>query len=98
MVCGNFILPEPASYVFFYAFFNLRNLLYLIADPLHRIGSFRLLCDAFRLSHLLYQPREHLLCLPVDVGKVAVQLSTSEQGRMGTPSNPKALVQSFILT
>jgi len=30
MVCGNFILPEPASYVFFYAFFNLRNLLYLI--------------------------------------------------------------------
>ena len=31
MVCGNFILPEPASYVFFYAVFNLRNLLYIIA-------------------------------------------------------------------
>ena len=31
MVCGNFILPEPASYVFFYAFFNLRNLLYIIS-------------------------------------------------------------------
>ena len=30
MVCGNFILPEPASYVFFYAVFNLRNLLDLI--------------------------------------------------------------------
>ena len=30
MVCGNFILPEPASYVFFYAFSNLRNLLYII--------------------------------------------------------------------
>ena len=30
MVCGNFILQEPASYVFFYAFFNLRNLLDLI--------------------------------------------------------------------
>ena len=30
MVCGNFILPEPASYVFFYAFFNLRKLLYII--------------------------------------------------------------------
>ena len=29
MVCGNFLLPEPASYVFFYAVFNLRNLLYL---------------------------------------------------------------------
>ena len=30
MVCSNFILPEPASYVFFYAFSNLRNLLYII--------------------------------------------------------------------
>ena len=29
-LCGNFILPEPASYVLFYAVFNLRNLLYLI--------------------------------------------------------------------
>jgi hypothetical protein len=29
-LCGNFILPEPASYVFFYAVFNLRNLLYII--------------------------------------------------------------------
>ena len=24
-LCSNFILPEPASYVFFYAVFNLRN-------------------------------------------------------------------------
>ena len=30
MVCGNFILPEPACYVFFYAIFNLRTLLYII--------------------------------------------------------------------
>ena len=29
-LCGNFILPEPASYVFFFALFNLRNLLYII--------------------------------------------------------------------
>ena len=29
-LCGNFILPEPASYVFFYAFSNLHNLLYMI--------------------------------------------------------------------
>jgi len=35
-LCGNFILPEPASYVFFYAVFNLRKLLYIIQcrDPL----------------------------------------------------------------
>ena len=32
MVCGYFILPEPASYVFFYAIFNLRNLLYIIEE------------------------------------------------------------------
>ena len=32
MVCGNFILPEPASYVFFYTVSNLRNLLYIIPD------------------------------------------------------------------
>ena len=30
-LCGNFILPEPARYVFqFYALFNLRKLLYII--------------------------------------------------------------------
>ena len=29
-LCGNFILPKPASYVFFYAIFNLRKLLYII--------------------------------------------------------------------
>ena len=33
-VCGNFSLPEPASYVFFYALFNLRKLLYLIGPVL----------------------------------------------------------------
>lgn len=40
-MCGNFILPEPASYVFFYAFFNLRNLLYIIAvctASIHDLG------------------------------------------------------------
>ena len=31
-LCGNFILPEPASYVFFYALSNLRNLLYIIGS------------------------------------------------------------------
>ena len=34
MVCRDFILPEPASYVFFYAVFNLRNLLYIIVNEL----------------------------------------------------------------
>ena len=43
MVCGNFILPEPASYVFFYAFSNLRNLLYII-------GGYTPLAPLMRLS------------------------------------------------
>jgi len=30
MVCRDFILPEPASYVSFFALFNLRNLLDLL--------------------------------------------------------------------
>ena len=42
MVCGNFILPEPASYVFFYALSNLRNLLYII-----------LFCSLFDILSLL---------------------------------------------
>ena len=41
MVCGNFILPEPASYVFFYAIFNLRKLFYLIVrqKDVRTVGS-----------------------------------------------------------
>ena len=30
MVCGDFILPESANYVFLFCYLNLRNLLYLI--------------------------------------------------------------------
>ena len=42
MVCGNFIRLEPASYVFFCTFFNLRNLLYLIFYlPVYLIFTFR---------------------------------------------------------
>ena len=36
-LCGNFILPEPASYVFFYAVFNLRKLLYIIRTRSHHL-------------------------------------------------------------
>ena len=40
-LCGNFILPEPASYVFFYALFNLRKLLYLITSIALFLLSYR---------------------------------------------------------
>ena len=51
MVCGNFILPEPASYVFFFALFNLRNLLYIIEKRLQS-----------ELKRLTRSERTHRLC------------------------------------
>ena len=48
MVCRDFILPEPASYVFFYAIFNLRNLLYIIGN-----GTIRKLMTQYRKYALL---------------------------------------------
>ena len=42
MVCRDFILPEPASYVFFYAIFNLRNLLYIIGHSGEQYAFFRI--------------------------------------------------------
>ena len=52
MVCGNFILPEPASYVFFYAVFNLRNLLYIIfpCPPKEKVDLFQLLTQEISLA------------------------------------------------
>ena len=43
-LCGNFILPEPASYVFSYAIFNLRKLLYIIYGVGHAAGVCRVFC------------------------------------------------------
>lgn len=54
--------------------------------PEHLILGLELFCDTFHLSHLLYQPKEHFLCLPVDVSKATVQLATGEQGGIGCPA------------
>ena len=50
MVCGNFILPEPASYVFFYAFSNLRNLLYIIGGCGGFTDAALLICECYRFQ------------------------------------------------
>ena len=42
------------------------------ADPLHLVACLELLRDTFRLGHLLYQPKKHLLRLSVDVGKITI--------------------------
>ena len=53
-LCGNFILPEPASYVFFYAFSNLRNLLYIIkyklTCPIRKLNPYRRLQRSIRMG------------------------------------------------
>jgi hypothetical protein len=55
MVCRDFILPEPASYVFFYALFNLRKLLNFITPQGHyRYGTNKnVASENFRKPHLI---------------------------------------------
>ena len=47
--------------------------------PLHLISGFQLFRHAFTFGYLLYQLLEHILCLPVDVGQIAVQLTAGQQ-------------------
>ncbi len=46
--------------------------------PKHLYFRLELFCDAFFLCQFLYQPKEHILCLFIQLGKVAVQLSFKE--------------------
>ena len=57
MVCRDFILPEPASYVFFYAVFNLRNLLYIILGFRHNREN---IAVEMHRAALVFVVREHL--------------------------------------
>ena len=75
MVCRDFILPEPASYVFFYAIFNLRKLLYIIGRLLSDnsmkgaskdacASGFLRMCDVRKTRSLQHESRN---CIPVDL-------------------------------
>ena len=80
-LCGNFILPEPASYVFFYVIFNLRNLLYIILLHLCdiEIGYLQLMVFphiipnlvvsrlAFRSSHIQFIHADVHFDVPLDI-------------------------------
>lgn len=48
-------------------------------DPCHLMLCFQLLVDALFLSHLLRQQSELLICLDINVSKVAVQLAIENQ-------------------
>ena len=53
--------------------------------PKHLIFGFECFGNGIFLSKLLYQPKEHILCLFVQIGKVTVEL----------PAKKQAVIQSF---
>ena len=66
-LCGNFILPEPANYVFFYALFNLRNLFYLIYTPPELAATKREIEECHRaLIEALDKPERRLVLKIID--------------------------------
>ena len=52
---SNFILPETASRVYFFAFFNLRNLLYLIEKKIADDETVKKLIKALEAGSILYE-------------------------------------------
>ena len=52
--------------------------------PPHLVGCFEVFVDALRLGKLYRQRGQHFVCLFVDLGKVGIELSFTEQG--GVPS------------
>ena len=75
MVCGNFILPEPASYVFFYAIFNLRNLFYLIVgNSWLQSLCYDSACEQNAAEHCSYHPFHKNHPLPRVLGRLFLLL------------------------
>ena len=55
--------------------------------PKHLIFGFECFGNGIFLSKLLYQPKEHILCLFVQISKVAVEF----------PAEKQAVIQSFMI-
>ena len=86
MVCGNFILAEPASYVFFCAVFNLRNLLYLIGMR----TEWRQNCDCGECLILKNTKKFGIFCKNQKIPNILVDLKRLElsTSRMRTERSP----------
>ena len=65
--------------------FSICEIYCTLSDIIHSLNSFylifrfELLRYALALCHLFYQPKKHILCLLVKLGKIAVHLSTCQQ-------------------
>ena len=63
----------------------INNLRCTVADivhtlhPQHLVFRFELFCYTFLFGELFYQPKEHILCLLVDVGEVGGELTACQQ-------------------
>ena len=83
MVCRDFILPEPASYVFFYAVSNLRKLLYIIQaerNGLEVVGEIR----AYEKGITLDRPGWHkVLCLAAEQKADAIMVTELDRVARG---------------
>ena len=53
--------------------------------PQHLVFRFDRFRYAFLFGEFFYQPREHFLCLPVNVGKITVQLAACQQNVVTYP-------------
>ena len=50
-----------------------------LSDPLHWMFDFKFFGYTLTLRSLLYQPKEHFLCLFINIRKIAVQLAAYHQ-------------------
>ena len=74
MVCGNFILPEPASYVFFYALFLFAQLI------VHYPGTARGQTDSAQYAVLCFPMNEYVCKLGGFSGSDSLEFRKGNSG------------------
>ena len=74
------------NYILIYDFYgSVANVIHP-SNPLKLIFRFESFCNTLCLCHLLYQPKKHIFCLPVNIGKITVQLVAGKQGDIQRPA------------
>lgn len=61
----------------------------------HHIGCFGFFGYIFFFGEVFYQPEKHILCLLIYIGKVSVQFTFCEQGRIKTFAVRLDILQQF---
>lgn len=50
-----------------------------LPDPFHLVTGFQRFRNALCICNLFYQPKKQLLCLPVNICKLTIQLAAGQQ-------------------